>query len=244
MNALKKLPVLAVVLMVPLLSHSCIFDDSEKVSGNGKVVKQERDVSHFNSIDASGVFNIYFLQGEKESLVIESDENLLPLIETKVEGNALIIGQKDHFGIRNARKKNIYITLKSIDHLTINSVGNIQTSSLLHLKSLKLDHSGVGNVKLEFDCDKLIADIHSVGQLTLKGKVNFAEIKNSSVGNVNASEFFVDTLHLENSSIGNLKIHAEKEVFVNSSGIGNVSIEGNAIVKELSSTGIGKVVKK
>jgi hypothetical protein len=244
MKTVKKMLSLATMFATIAVMQSCIFDTSERVSGNGKVIKQDREVSAFTSIEASGVFNIHLLQGEKESLAVEADENLLPLIETKVEGNTLHIDLKEHINIRYAKKKSIYVTVKELDRLKINSVGNIQTSQTLHLKTLNLDHSGVGNVQLDFDCKKLVAQIHSVGQLTLKGKAEFAEINNSSVGNTNASEFLVDTLHIHNSSVGNVEVHAEKEVYVNSSGVGNVTIAGNASVKELSSSGIGKVSKK
>jgi hypothetical protein len=83
-----------------------------------------------------------------------------------------------------------------------------------------------------------------VGQVTLKGKVAKAEISNSSVGNTNASELIADTLNLENSSVGNVEVHATKEISINSSGIGNVNFGGGAVVKNLSSSGIGKVTKK
>ena len=244
MKTVKKMLSLAAMFIAIAIFQSCIFDNSEKVSGNGKVVKQDREVSAFTAIDASGVFNVYLSQGEKESLVIEADENLMPLIETRVEGNTLHIDQKEHINIKYAKKKSIYVTFKEINRLKINSVCNISTSQMLHLKELNLDHSGVGNVQLDFQCKKLLAEIQSVGQLTLKGKADFAELKNSSVGNVNATDFIVDTLHLDNSSVGNVEVRAEKEVYVHSSGIGNVTIEGNAAVKELSSSGIGKVSKK
>jgi hypothetical protein len=244
MKTFKEFLGFATILVTMVLLNSCIFDNSEKVSGNGKVEKQDRDVSSFSKIDASGVFNVYLSQGEKESVVIEADDNLLSLITTRVEDNTLFIEQKEHISIKSAKRKDIYITFKDLSKLKINSVGNIRTSNTLHLKELNLDHSGVGNIQLEFECHKLIAEIHSVGQVTLKGKADYADIKNSSVGNTNASELFVNTLHLQNSSVGNVEVHAEKEVYVNSSGIGNVTIRGNAEVKELSSSGIGKVSKK
>jgi len=233
-----------IMLITLVIIQSCMFDTSEKVSGNGKVVKQERTIAAFNTIDASGVFNIYLSQGDKESLTIEADENLIPYIETNVEGNTLHIDMKEHMNIRNAKKKNIHLTIKDVNRLKINSVGNIETSGQLHLKDLNMEHSGVGNLKLDFECNKFVANIHSVGQVTLKGKVAKAEISNSSVGNTNASELIADTLNLENSSVGNVEVHATKEISINSSGIGNVNFGGGAVVKNLSSSGIGKVSKK
>jgi len=244
MKTLIKQSGVIIMLIAIAILQSCVFDNSERVSGNGKVIKQERTVTSFSSIAASGVFNIYFSQVDKESLVIEVDENLLPLIETKVEDNTLHIDLKEHFNIRHARKKNIYVTFKEINRLKISSVGNTETSGRLHFNELILEHSGVGNLNLDVECNKLVANIHSVGQVTLKGKVVNAEINNSSMGNTNASELVTDILKLENSSVGNVEVHAEKEISIHSSGVGNVSYTGNPIVRELSSSGIGRVVKK
>ena len=240
----KKLIGTFTMLITLIIFQSCFYDDSEKISGNGNVVKQDREVSSFNSINASGVFNIYFAQGDKESLVVEADENLIPYLETKVEDNTLFIDVKKHINIRHAKKKNVYVILKDINRLKISAVGNIETTGILHLNELDLEHSGVGNMKLELECNKFTADIHSVGEVTLKGIVADAEIKNSSVGNTNASELIVDKLQINNSSVGNVEVHAEKEISIHSSGIGNLTFSGNAVVKELSSSGIGKVVKK
>ncbi|HSG68712.1 MAG TPA: DUF2807 domain-containing protein, partial [Bacteroidales bacterium] len=59
--------------------------------GNGKVVKQLRDVKGFNSLEVGGAFTVYLSQGDKESLTIEADENLLDLITTEVHGDRLEI---------------------------------------------------------------------------------------------------------------------------------------------------------
>ncbi len=244
MKTIKKLQGTIAILITLVILQSCVFENSEKISGNGNVVKQNREVSSFNSVNASGVFNIHLAQGDAESLVIETDENLMSYLETKVEDSTLYIDVKKHINIRHARKKNVYVTFKKIDRLKITTVGNVETDGMLHFNELNLEHSGVGNMKLELDCNKLIADIHSVGDVTLKGKVVDAEIKNSSVGNTNASELIVDKLQINNNSVGNVEVHAEKEISIHSSGVGNLTFSGNAVVKELSSSGIGKVSKK
>jgi hypothetical protein len=244
MKTLKKSIGIFGILFLLVNIPSCFDDGSKRITGNGDVVKQEREISPFNSIDVSGVFNVYFAQGDTESLVIEADKNLIPYLKTKVEENTLYIDMEKHINIRHAKKKDIYITLKDISRLKISAVGNIKTKGLLQLKNLELDHSGVGNLELEFNCEKLTADIHSVGEVKLKGKVTEANIKNSSVGNTDASELIADKLEIDNSSVGNVEVHAEKEISINSSGVGNLTFSGNAEVKHMSSSSIGKVRKK
>ena len=107
----KKLIGTFTMLITLIIFQSCFYDDSEKISGNGNVVKQDREVSSFNSINASGVFNIYFAQGDKESLVVEADENLIPYLETKVEDNTLFIDVKKHINIIYRRSYRMKLTI-------------------------------------------------------------------------------------------------------------------------------------
>ena len=54
------------------------------VRGDGNVIKETRSVSSFNGIEISGAFDVYLKQGTTEEVIIEADDNILPLIRTDV----------------------------------------------------------------------------------------------------------------------------------------------------------------
>jgi len=235
---------LMVIVMTCILSgflYGCnVF--AEQVKGSGKVVSKERKIEPFTQLKMDGVFNVIISQGEKESLIIEADDNLIDLIETQNDGNALVIKQREEVNMKPT-KFNIYITIKDLEKIETSSVGNIETKTILILKNFDLSSSSVGNIKLEINCDKFSADISSVGDLNLKGKANETSIKNSSVGNINAIDFISDNLIFYNSGVGDVKVYAEKEITLISEGVGNVAYTGNAVVKSIENKGVGKVKK-
>lgn len=91
-NLLKKLCFTTVALTL-LLSTSNAQFWGEK--GNGNVKKQDREIASFSSISSSSGINVYLMQGDKESVTVEADENLLDLIVTRVKGDELIIKTED-----------------------------------------------------------------------------------------------------------------------------------------------------
>ena len=68
----------ALLLFITLSSSGCMYMGG--IKGNGNVVKETREVSSFDGIKVGGAFNVYLSQSGTESLTIEADENLLPVI--------------------------------------------------------------------------------------------------------------------------------------------------------------------
>lgn len=234
-------------MVIALISiMSCFLNGcnafADQVKGSGNVISKERKIEPFTQLKINGVFNVMITQGEKESLTIEADDNLVDLVETVNEGSVLIIKQKKESNFKPT-KFNIYITIKDLVKLETSSVGNIVTKSQLNLKNFDLSSSCVGNIVFDINCEKFTADIQSVGDLNMKGKTNESIIKNSSVGNINAIDFISDILVLDNNGVGDVEVYAEKEITLLSNGVGNVNYKGNAIVKSIKNKGVGKVRK-
>ena len=216
---------------------------TQGLKGNGNVVSEERAISAFTHLSLNGVFNVFINQGDNESVKIETDENLQDIIETINKDNKLTIQWKDKVSVKKSTKMNVYVTVNHLDVLGIKGVGNVSTTSALKTETMELSVSGVGNTSLEINSKTLTADLSAVGNIELKGTTDSADIIAEGAGNLNAFDLIVKKLTLKVSGIGNTDVHAEEEINITSSGIGNVSYRGNAVVKNMDASGIGKVVK-
>ncbi|MBK6281967.1 MAG: DUF2807 domain-containing protein [Draconibacterium sp.] len=102
----QKLPISALFVTFLFAFSSCVFM-GPSIKGNGNVVEQTREPGNFDKIDVSRGMNVYITQGETRKVVVKADENLLEAIETKNEGDVLVI--KATQNIRNATsKKSVY----------------------------------------------------------------------------------------------------------------------------------------
>ena len=216
---------------------------AQNTTGNGNVVEENRPVEPFSAIDIGGVLNVYLTQGDTETVTVEADENLLDLIITENRGNTLVVKLKKGVDIKKAKEKNVYITLRAIDELEVSGVVNVKSTNALTADAFDLDIGGVSNTDLELRCNQLDAQADMVGNLTLRGEVQEANIRNGGVGSLKAFDLKVDRLTIKNSGVGSAEVQAQDEISITSSGVGSVRYKGDPVVKELSTSGVGKVKK-
>ncbi|MEO8665073.1 MAG: head GIN domain-containing protein [Ignavibacteria bacterium] len=216
---------------------------AQQIIGDGNVVQENRSVSSFDKIQVDDIINVFLKQGNTESVILESDKNLIPLIEIKVDDNKLYISTKDDAEIKKSTKMNAYVTLKDLKSLEMKGVGNVESQNELKLESLWIENSAVGNLSLELDCDKLTADINSVGSAKFSGTVKNVSIDHNGIGNIKAFDLTADVLKIQSNGVGNSEVNSNNEIYIDLNGIGNVSYKGSAVVKAMNVNGMGKVKK-
>lgn len=212
-----------------------------KVRGNGDVITTTRSVSPFSELKIEGVFNIYLLQGSKEKVLVETDENLQDYVVVKNRGNELVIKTKDDVDIHRSGKNNVFVTITDISKLEVNSVGKTECRDKLKLNHLNLEVNSVGKTVIKLECNQLNAEVNAVGSLEIIGSAKSANIHHTGVGSMDAFDFFVDYLSLHHSGIGSVKAYAGKEISIDSEGIGSIRYTGPAEISEINSSGIGSV---
>jgi hypothetical protein len=218
------------------LSQTASAQDSknETLEGNGNLVTREVSISPFSKLKASGVYELKLSQGDKESLLIEADENLQALFIVKNEGNQLVIEMKKlkNVNLKAKTKLRIHLTFKNITDLELSTVGNVRSDEQLTFNNLELDSKSVGNVDLKLTANEINVNNSSVGNITLSGKAQTATMINNGVGNLDAGDFVVQTMNIDNSGVGNAYVNAEKELKVKDSFLGKVKNKGAAPMKK------------
>ena len=70
---MKKLTFLAIIMLLSL--SSCIIDGWDQgISGNGRVVEDDRDISGFTGVKVSSGIDVYLSQGSNFKVKVEADE--------------------------------------------------------------------------------------------------------------------------------------------------------------------------
>lgn len=245
---MKKLPFLAkLIFLAGVFFTSCnnvtisTGDGSNKVEANGKIKSEVRDLTSFNAIEVDGVFNIILSQSDKESIKVETDENILPLIITLVENGVLKIKMKDNTSVEKMKKIDIYVTLAEISKLNTNGVGSLKCANKLRLKEFELDSKGVGSTELNLNAEKLIIHSEIVGALKLSGIVKDVIINHSGIGLISAFDLKAENLNLNSEGAGAAEVYASNELSIDVNGIGSVKYKGNPKTKNIKKEGIGKV---
>jgi hypothetical protein len=110
----------------------------------------------------------------------------------------------------------------------------VTAKGTLTFNDLNLENSSVGNVELDLATKKINVQNNSVGSLRLKGTADNAIIKSNSVGAIDASDFVVQVMDIDNNGVGGAQVNAVKELKVHDSFLGKVKNRGNAPTRKVS----------
>ncbi len=241
---MKKQFFLVMVLILSLvLLNACNF---AVTSGSGKVISQARQVSGFTRVSLIGTGQLIIAQGNTESLTIDAEDNVLPLITTQVIGDTLHIDYKnDNF------QDNVIPTKPIIYHLGVKTINSIQLSGAgsvdaanLSTDNLSVTTSGAGSVNLRsIAAQTLNSDISGVGGCDLSGKVTNQNVNISGAGTYHAPDLESQNATIIISGAGGATVWAKSSLNVTISGAGSVNYYDNpTIVKTIS--GIGSLVSQ
>ena len=196
------------------------------------MITKEFTVKSFDELTAYGLFNLQLSQGDKEQVKIEAEDNLMDLFTVENEGSMLTIQMKKDVSIDTKKKMTVYVTFKTLKSMNLSMVGGTSSDDKLKFSDLKIKNQSVGSVNLNMTLQTLHLENESVGTLKLAGSADNAVIKSNSVGSVQAGDFVVQKMEIDNNGVGSATVNAEKELKVSDSFLGKVNNKGNATAKK------------
>jgi len=235
------------ILSLALSFCTVLASYAQSVKGNKNIVTQERKVSQFSALEVYGMGDIVIKQGAAESVKVTTDENIQPYIETVNAGSVLVIRTKFPEDMKGGQLKSsgltIEITVKDIQQLTLDAVGEVKIPEELKLSTLNSKITRTGNLYLNFACKTLNLKADATGNISMKGSADNADIEIERAGNLQAFEFAAKKLNATMNAIGNAELNAEQELSIDATAIGNLSYKGTASVKKMKTSGTGTVRK-
>lgn len=240
----KAVRVIVIIQAIAMIGIIALFTVSCKwtiglVRGSGNIEKEERDVSGFDEVSFTGMGNLIIMQGEEESLLVEADDNVLPLIETNVFGDRLNIGYRRGYNFIPASNVKFYLSVIDINKVSLSGAGKIDCEGL-ETNKLELELSGAGDIDFNIGADKLVIESSGAGDLTLSGEVESQNVDISGVGRYNAKELESKECDIEVSGAGSATVNVTEELDIEISGVGNVYYIGSPRVRQ-DISGLGKI---
>ncbi len=229
-----------IVAALPATASDWNWGFGKSISGSGNLKSETRNISGFTGISLSLPAYVEVRQGNTESITIETDDNLLPLIETVVEDGKLKIRALERNA--NLKTKNMKITVnaKTIDSLSVAGSGDIR-SDALKVGNLKVSIAGSGDIHLKsLDSDALKVSISGSGDFSAGGKSNSVEASIAGSGDVKAEKLLANTVKVSIAGSGSASFWAKATLKSSIAGSGDVTYYGDAQVNS-SVAGSGSV---
>jgi len=211
-----------VVLLLILISLSAgCHHLHDEVAGSGKLLKEQRTVSSFNSIVTEGAFDIEIVCQKPLSLEIEGDDNVLPLVSTEVSNNVLRIRNLRSYSV--SKPLIIKISAPDLEAITASGAGTIEVSGLKNDK-FEIDANGAPTIKAAGETAALTVDANGAAKI--------------DTHRLRAARVVVDS-----KGVSSIDVNAKEQLDVTVSGPSHVSYEGDAVVNK-TIHGPGSVEKK
>ena len=197
---------------------------AEGIKGNGNVQTEEREIGRFEAIKVNGAFTIYLSQDDDYSLKVVADENLLPIIKTKVKGDVLHITTEK--SICNSKVMKLYIGFKHLSRLKANGAISLKSDQMLRFDRLNIEINGASSAELKLTANRLAINNSGASTIKLAGKCENVSINISGAGNVSAYDLVAKKGSINISGVGSGKVCVKDDLRVNISGIGSVKYKG------------------
>ncbi len=193
--------------------------------------RETRAVDSFTAIGLSAPVTVYLTQGDKESLVLEGDEEALAQLDTVVENGSLKLEQKTHGHVRYMGKVKAYVTAREIRKLAISGSGDIKAETL-RVSDLKLSIGGSGDIRIgQLSAAKLEASIGGSGDITVAGKADSIQGSIAGSGDLRAGKLEVAEAKMSVAGSGDATLWSRDSLTASVVGSGDIRYYGDPKVR-------------
>lgn len=202
---MRKIWLLGIVVAAAALSGCSYFGPC--VDGSGPVLDEIRETGDFTAVKNTGSFDVYVTRSDDFSVVVRAQESLIPIIETNVSGNTLIIEIRNNTCIRSSANIEVHVAMPETEALSLDGSGRV-FADMVSSSEVEISNSGSGFMLIDSTiCGSLVMD-------------------NSGSGHIEVDENFADFVDLFQSGSGSILagiINDAGEVDIRHSSSGEIS---------------------
>ncbi len=215
--------VFRVVLVSVLLSFTaaCTYaidqlEEGARTIGSGTTMEEACDVPDFSEIGLADALQAEIAVGFDQQVLVRSDDNIVPLIETEVADGRLYVGLAERAGVVSP-KSGLEV--------------EIQVPELVSLTASGASHATVTGVA----APSFVVDASGASHVTLSGRTGELQLEASGASKVMALALQATTAAVVCSGASRAEVDASDSVDVNASGASHVCYVEGPVVTQNSS---------
>ncbi len=189
------------------------------VAGSGRRSRQRRPLPCFSEITVRAGVDLVVRRGTQCEVIVEADDNLIPLIGTEVSGGRLILSAARSF--QSQGRVRVEATTDRLERLEVEGASDVRLTGI-DSPSLAILLSGSGDVTGDGRAGRLAVEVSGSGDIRL-GRLRAEDVKIRITGAADA------------------EVHAARSLKVDLEGSGDVLYFGNPAHVEKNIRGAGDV---
>ncbi len=202
-------------------------DAANFTNGSGKEASVVRQVGTFSALRLDSSVDVIAHQGTSPSVTVRADDNIEPMIETVVEGDALVVRMRKNVSFRTNHKVVVDVVFTTLTGAQQHGSGDLHIDKLSGPKfestiagsgDLQIDHAQLGSFALS---------IAGSGDVAISGTADEARFGVAGSGDINARDFVARRVSVSISGSGDAHVNATEAIEARVAGSGDVTYSGH-----------------
>lgn len=163
--------VLLAVITLGMLTSCVNFHYSRTSSAQAE---ENRQLTGFERIELLGSLDVKYEQADTFSVVVKAPVKVLKDVETRVEGNKLVVNMKGsnsflNIGVSDSEDVTVYVTSPDFLGIELRGSGDFECKQLLDTDNLDISLKGSGDIKFDdIICDEVNVSLVGSGDVEVK----------------------------------------------------------------------------
>lgn len=197
-----------------------------RIKGSGNIVEKARAVAPFSKLRVEGPVDVRINQSGSESLRVSADDNIEPLIESRVDGDTLVLRIQERAGYSTRHAPVVWLDVKQLQSVQISGSGDVVMDRLKG-DSFNLSLSGSGDLAIGLlEVKQLSAHLSGSGDVHVAGRADQQTWALQGSGDVDARSLGGNSAKAQLSGSGDLSLGVVDILDVSLSGSGDLSYAG------------------
>lgn len=230
-------------LLVIILHLGVIQSSAQKTINDPNA--QVRRTESFSAISVSSAIDLYISQGSQTAVAVSaSEEKYLSNITTEVRNNTLYIGYRGGSAGWGPKYMRAYVSVPELNRISASGACNVRIEGELKANDLEVSISGASDFQGKVNASNLKLEAKGSSDFNIAGSAVNLRINVSGSSDMRAFDLAADYCDVEASGASDVNITANKELRVRASGSSDVYYKGEAVIKEISSSGASDIKKR
>lgn len=209
----------------------------EQVVGSGELVTETRVTPSFSRVRVSNALVATIRNGDTD-VSLTMDDNLLPLVRTRVEGDVLVVDVEEDVTILPSEGARIVIASPRVEGVSLSGASVASVES--RCDDVRLAASGSSVLRARIEAEAVIVDVSGASDATLSGVATTLDVVASGSSSVDSSADVADAT-LDASGASDVSALVRESVRVRASGASAVRVAGAPQTRDVDTSGSSTV---
>lgn len=215
-----------------------IAGDTSRVEGSGRVIEEVRVLAPFAALVASGPIDVRLTRAAVERALVRADDNIAPMIETRVANGRLIVGLRPGASFRTHSRLRVEVSFRELASVQVTGSGDVRADRIV-APVVDVTIRGSGDVAIDaLDAEAVAVSILGSGDFTVAGRATRLGAVIEGSGDLRAERLEARAVAVRIRGSGDARVHATESLQADLAGSGDLRYRGApALGKKVAGTG-------